>query len=127
MTTVNTLCAKLRKGLVLTTGERLVVHRRKRKMTQSTAAGVFGVGVDKLRAWENDFQHCPRVVARVKMADLPLSELLRIRRERLNLRIAYLARVMEKSVGWVHRAHTGEHIESAERLADFILTKEKRA
>jgi len=127
MSTTAQLRKRLRLGLALTTGERLVVHRRHRKMTQSTAAGVFGVGVDKLRAWENDLESCPRPVARVKMMGLPLSELLRIRRGRINLRIAYLARVMNKSVGWVHRAHTGEHIESAERLTDFILTKEKRA
>lgn len=124
---MNDLHKRLRKDLRLTRGERLVVIRRGAGYTQAEMAAKLGVGVDKLRAWERDLGDCPRKIANVRTTELPLSELLRIRRERLGLRISYIARVMERSVGWVHRAHTGEHEESAERLTNFILAKEKRA
>ena len=117
---------KLRTGLKLTRGERLFLHRRANDYTQTEMARALGVGVDKLREWERDDPPCPEKVPAVKLTGLPLAELIGVRRRRLGLRIAYIARIMDKSVGWVHRAQTGEHEESAERLVEFILKQEAR-
>lgn len=124
--TIPQLRAKLRKGLRLTPGERLVVKRQRGNYTQRVLAHELKVGVDKLRAWEQDLAVAPKVKG-IRVESLTLQELLTVHRRRLGLRIAYLARVMDKSVGWVHRAHTGEHVESAERLTNFILTRAGRA
>lgn len=126
--TVDQIHRELRKGLRLTRGELLYVKRRRAGMTQAEMAKKLGVTLDAFRVWERglgDEAECPSVTP-IPVAEMTLLELFTIRRRRLGVTIAYLADVMDRSVGWVHRAQTGKDAASAERLANLVMKMTER-
>lgn len=97
---------RLRHRLRLTDGERFMLHRRAKGMTQAAAADLRGVSRDTLRAWEDDYGRVPKV-AGVSVATLPFRELCYVWRRRLGITLEELAGKLDRCTSWVHQAEQG--------------------
>ena len=100
----------------LTRGERLLVARRRRSVSQVDAADDFGVSLYLYRQWETDTTRSPHELSLRRLADF---EACLIMRRRTKLSASKIAKRLGVSRWWFCQMERGE-VDSA-RLVTFWL------
>ncbi len=120
------LRVRLRRGLQLTRGERLALHRRAKRMTQVEMADIYGVGLDLFRTWECDVPDVQDDIPLLQVCrtELPLRELLFVHRRRRGITLEEISEALGRCVSWVHQAESGRA--GAEQVVDYVLNQGER-
>ena len=118
---INALRRRLREGLHLTRGERLLLHRRAVSMTQRDAAAIYGVSLDVFREWEQGLRDDVPRVSGPRVAELQVRELLFVQRRRRGIGLDEIAAALDRCDSWVHQAEGGRT--GVDRVVDYVLSQ----
>ena len=119
MTKTKDLCLRLRADLRLTPGEKLWLNRRAKGVHQTEMARLYGVALDRYRAWEEGIGDVP--VVRMTLVSLSLGDLCDIHRRRLGLTLRQIAEDLGMGLTWVYKASLGHN--GAERVVAYLEEK----
>lgn len=102
-------------GVTPTRGERLLIARRREKLSQESAAAQYGVSVDTYRDWEMDVR--TKDVPHVQVGHLKAHEICFLFRRRAGQTQRQIAVAMNCTRLWVVQMERGEV--PADRLREY--------